>query len=106
MRKYPVPIPLHVGRDIRSDFLNTHDYVLFKKPGDHEGVLLHPEVDMLFITRRTLDVVRPAEFVNAARGSQILDKIRSIAIWVGIWVGSPSSFLPSIGFLTYSVNRP
>jgi hypothetical protein len=91
--KSPVPVQLHVNRDIRSDCLKIHGYTEFKHPGDTAGVIYNPEADMLILDSHHTDEVSARYFEDVARGSKVLDKIRCIGI--SFWLLDFDDFIKS-----------
>lgn len=79
-RKYPAPVQLQVNREIRSDSFKIHGYSELKYVLDVGGVIFKPEVDILYLDPTYAMDISPKWLQVAARQSQALDKIRSIAI--------------------------
>ncbi|KAE9366908.1 hypothetical protein N431DRAFT_445600 [Stipitochalara longipes BDJ] len=80
-RKYPIPAQLHVSRQVRSEGFKTYGYVELKRATEVNGVVVHPEVDMLLIDDIYAADIFPQRLQDTARESQALEKIRSIGIW-------------------------
>jgi hypothetical protein len=79
-RKYPVPVQLQVNSEIRSDAFNVHGFHVLKEKGDTHGLVFNPEIDMLVLDSRYAVNISPLGLQEAAHASQVLGKIRSIAI--------------------------
>jgi len=79
-RKYPVPVQLQVNSEIRSDAFNVHGFYVLKEKGDTHGLVFNPEIDMLVLDEMDAVSISAQSLQDAARASQVLDKIRSIAI--------------------------
>lgn len=79
-RKYPVPVQLQVNSEIRSDAFNVHGFHELKEKGDTHGLVFNPELDMLVLDSMYAVDISAQGLQDAARASQVLGKIRSIAI--------------------------
>jgi hypothetical protein len=92
-RKYPVPVQLQVNSEIRSDAFNVHGFHELKEKGDTHGLVFNPELDMLVLVPNYAVDISAQSLQDAARASQVLGKIRSIAI--SLWHYDLDEFIES-----------
>jgi hypothetical protein len=94
-RKYPLPVQLQVNSEIRSDAFNVHGFHVLKEKGDTHGLVFNPEIDMLVLDSRYAVDISAQGLQDAARASQVLGKIRSIAISYWSWRFEFDDFIES-----------